>query len=152
MFLACSFLFLTGASNAAPKFGADLLPGVWQQVDEKTGRVQALIRISVDEAGIYRGVVEKIVPAEGDDPHPKCEQCNGARRNQPVLGMQIIEGLKRAADDTYEQGSILDPDDGTTYRLKITVLDKGTKLDVRGYVGISLFGRSQTWPRQPGAK
>ena len=93
-------------------------------------------------------MVEKIIPAKGDDPNPKCEQCRDRRRNQPVAGMQIIEGLKRVGENRYEQGFILDPDDGTVYRLKVTVLENGAKLEVRGYMGISLFGRSQTWPRE----
>ena len=134
---------------AAERFGPDLLPGLWQQVDDASGRTQALVRIDRVEAGLYRGIVEKYIPAEGEDPNPKCEQCRDRRRNQPVIGMQIIEGLKRVGENVYEQGTILDPDEGTVYRLKIEVMEKGTKLEVRGYVGISLFGRSQTWPRNP---
>ena len=133
----------------AISFGAaatDLLPGTWQQIDDASGRVQALVRISA-ENNSYNGSVEKIIPAPGDEPNPTCEKCRDQRRNQPVLGMQIIEGLKRVDDVTYEGGQILDPDNGTLYRLKIVVLEKGKKLDVRGYVGFALFGRSQIWLR-----
>ena len=125
----------------------DLLPGIWEQVDDATGRVQSLVRITKTENDAYQGFVEKLIPAPGDDPNPKCEGCPGKRRNQPVLGIQIIEGLKRVGDGVYEGGEILDPDDGTLYRLKIVVLEKGKKLDVRGYVGIAWFGRSQIWRR-----
>lgn len=144
-------LFLAVTGMAAGPSGTDKapapdrLPGLWQQIDDATGRLQALIRISRAADGTYRGVVEKIIPAPGEDPDPRCEECRDHRRNQPVLGMQIIEGLKRSGEDTYDGGTILDPDNGETYRLKISVLDRGARLDVRGYVGISLFGRTQTW-------
>ena len=138
--------------SGAPVNTPDLLPGIWQQVDDASGRVQALIRISKTENGMYQGFVEKIIPAPGDDPNPTCENCRDHRRNQPVLGMQIIEGLKRVDENVYAGGQILDPDNGAIYRLKIVALEKGTKLDVRGYVGIALFGRSQIWLRAVGDK
>lgn len=130
----------------------DSLPGIWQQFDDTTGRLQALVRITRTEDGLYQGFVEKLIPAPGDDLNPKCESCRDHRRNQPVLGMQIIEGLKRVDDSLYEGGRILDPDNGEIYRLKIVPLEKGTKLDVRGYIGIALFGRSQIWLRSASDK
>lgn len=143
--LAASLTLLSAISLRADT--VDLLPGTWEQIDDATGRVQSLVRITRTENDAYQGFVEKIIPAPGDDPNPKCESCPGKRRNQPVLGMQIIEGLKRKGDGLYEGGEILDPDDGTLYGLKIVVLEKGKKLDVRGYIGIALFGRSQIWRR-----
>ena len=128
----------------------DKLAGLWSQVDEKTGKVQALVRIVEIAPEQYEGFIEKIFIAPGEDPNPRCEDCKGTRRNQPVLGMRIITGLKRASSkgDIYHHGEILDPDSGDTYRLKITLLDSGKKLDVRGFVGIALFGRSQIWLRE----
>ncbi len=128
----------------------DKLVGLWSQVDEKTGKVQALVRIVEIAPEQYEGFIEKIFIAPGDDPNPRCEDCKGTRRNQPVLGMRIITGLKRASSkgELYHHGEILDPDSGDTYRLKITLLDSGKKLDVRGFVGIALFGRSQIWLRE----
>lgn len=150
--MTLSLLFAVACVIAPGVFGDrgnpfDYLPGIWQQVDDSSGRVQALIRIAKTENGIYQGFVEKLIPAPGDDPNPKCENCRDHRRNQPVLGMQIIEGLKRVDENLYVGGQILDPDNGETYRLKIVALEKGTKLDVRGYVGFAMFGRSQTWFR-----
>lgn len=155
--LLSSLLFSAACLIALRAFGnpanaSDPLPGVWQQVDDVSGRVQALVRITKAENGLYQGVVEKLFPAPGDPPNPKCEDCRDQRRNQPVLGMQIIEGLKRVEDGVYKGGQILDPDNGETYRLKIVVLEKGAKLDVRGYIGIALFGRSQIWLRATDAK
>ena len=128
----------------------NMLAGLWSQIDEKTGKVQSLVRIVEIAPEQYEGFIEKIFIAPGEDPNPRCEDCKGTRRNQPVLGMRIITGLKRASrnGDIYQHGEILDPDSGDTYRLKITLLDSGKKLDVRGFVGIALFGRSQIWLRE----
>ena len=126
---------------------ADPLPGLWEQVDEKSGKLQALIRIVEHPSGRYQGFVEKLFIAAGEDPQPRCEDCTDERKNQPVLGMRIISELKRTGTNSFSDGEILDPDSGDTYRLKITVMDGGGKLDVRGFIGISLFGRSQVWLR-----
>ena len=128
----------------------DKLAGLWSQVDEKTGKVQSLVRIVEIAPEQYEGFVEKIFVAPGEDPNPRCEECKGARKNQPVLGMRIITGLKRANSngELYQHGEILDPDSGDTYRLRITLFDSGNKLDVRGFIGIALFGRSQIWLRE----
>lgn len=135
------------ATAAAATEPPDRLPGLWEQVDDKTGKLQGLVRITLSVDGSYRGVVEKIIPEPGDDPNPKCDKCRDKRRDQPVLGMEIISGLRRSEEQSYTGGEILDPDEGDIYRLKITVLDQGAKLDVRGYLGIALFGRSQIWLR-----
>jgi uncharacterized protein (DUF2147 family) len=140
-------ILAANALSATVVRAADLLPGLWEQIDDKTGKVQGLVRISKLPDNSYEGIVEKVIPEPGEDPNPKCEKCQDHRRDKPVLGMQIITGLKRADDTTYNEGLILDPDEGKTYRLKISVRNNGATLDVRGYLGISLFGRSQTWRR-----
>lgn len=144
-----SVLQTASAFGAAP---ADQLPGRWEQFDDKTGKLQALIRVSLLADGTYTGVVEKIIVEPGEDPNPRCESCRDHRRDMPVLGMQIISGLKRTGDTTYANGWILDPDEGESYRLKMSVGKDGNSLDVRGYVGISLFGRTQTWRRATNLK
>lgn len=142
---------LTVAFAGEHRPAVDHLPGVWVQVDEKTGKSQSLVRISAAPAASYVGMVEKIFAAAGEDENPRCAACTGAEKNQPIRGMRIISGLKRAAfdSDVYDSGEILDPDSGEVYRLKITVLETGKKLDVRGFIGVSLFGRSQIWSRAP---
>ena len=126
------------------------LIGLWAQVDEKNGKVQSLVRIVEVAPGLYEGTVEKLFPILGDNLNPRCEECQGDRKNQPVLGMRIITGLRRTNGNanSFDGGEILDPDSGDIYRLKITILEAGKKLDVRGFIGISLFGRSQTWLRE----
>jgi uncharacterized protein (DUF2147 family) len=128
-------------------FGADGSPvGLWKTIDDQTGKPRGLVRIT-EINGQYQGSVEKSFPKPGEDPNPKCEKCEGARRNQPVLGMTILWGLQRQGDE-YQGGEILDPETGKVYRVKMKLEDNGKKLDVRGFIGFSLFGRSQTWLRE----
>ncbi|MEI6738610.1 MAG: DUF2147 domain-containing protein [Pseudomonadota bacterium] len=135
------------ATEGQPRWPKEQLSGLWEQIDDETRRPQSWVRIVQQADGHFEGLVEKIIPGPGDEPNPKCEKCTDARRNQPVLGMLIITGLRRNDANHYDQGEILDPDTGELYRLKISVLEHGQKLDVRGYLGISLFGRSQYWRR-----
>jgi len=126
---------------------ADLTPlGLWKTIDDETGKPRGLVRIT-ETKGEYLGRVEKTFPKPGEDPNPKCEKCEGAKLNQPVIGMTILWGLTKQGDE-YRGGEILDPENGKVYRARIKVEDGGKKLDVRGFIGFSLFGRSQTWIRE----
>ena len=141
------FLVIILCLQSPPLGATELSPsGLWKTVDEHSGKAKGLIRIR-EVNGQYEGKIEKIFPAPGDDPAPKCEKCDGIRRNQPVLGMTFMWGLKKQGDE-YQAGEILDPETGTIYRAKIKLIDGGSKLEVRGFVGFSLFGRSQTWLRE----
>lgn len=143
-------LLVSGANAAAAdqsKWPAEQLSGVWEQYDDDTKLLSSLVRIQRGADGRYEGVVEKVIPAPGDDPNPTCSKCTGPRKNQPVLGMRIISNLERVDVARFENGEILDPDSGDLYRLRINVIDSGSKLDVRGYLGFALFGRSQVWHR-----
>jgi uncharacterized protein (DUF2147 family) len=84
---------------------------------------------------------------EYDSPDDVCIKCRGELKNKPLLGMTIMQGMKQNGD-AYEGGKILDPDNGKTYRCKLKLDETGNKLEVRGFIGISLFGRSQTWVRE----
>ena len=120
--------------------------GLWRSVDDKTGRERALIRI-VENNGVYEGRIEKIFSQSDDDPQHLCRKCEGARKDQPIVGMTILWGLRKDGDQ-YAGGEILDAKEGKTYRCKIKVIEGGRKLEVRGFIGVSLFGRSQTWNRE----
>ena len=117
--------------------------GLWQTISDKTGKPEGYIRI-VQAGDELRGTIERGMP--GDDPDELCTKCPGERKNQKKIGMTIISGLHRK-DDWWSGGEILDPDNGTLYRCKLRAVDSGRKLEVRGYIGISLFGRTQTWVR-----
>ncbi|MGE5260286.1 MAG: DUF2147 domain-containing protein [Actinomycetota bacterium] len=118
--------------------------GVWQQVGDD-GKVGALVTIS-EEEGVYVGRLSQLFPEPGDDPNPICTECPGDKHNQPILGLVFIEGMKQSGLD-YEDGTILDPESGKTYHASMHLSPDGTKLTVRGYIGLEIFGRSQTWNR-----
>ncbi len=119
--------------------------GVWQQIDADTGKVNALVTFA-ERGGIFEGWISKLFLDPGDDPNPLCEKCSGSKRGKPILGLIFIEGMKRSGLE-YNGGTILDPDSGTVYRANMKLSPDGTRLTVRGYVGIPLFGQSQTWKR-----
>jgi uncharacterized protein (DUF2147 family) len=127
------------ASDASPV-------GLWKAIDDNSGKPTALIRIT-EERGELRGKIEHLFRAPGEDPNPKCTLCRDARKDQPILGMTIVSGLKKDGDE-YKGGEILDPNDGKIYKSKLSVHDGGKKVEVRGYVGVPMFGRSQVWLRQ----
>jgi uncharacterized protein (DUF2147 family) len=119
--------------------------GLWKTIDDATGKPRSHVRIE-EVNGELQGAVEKIFPFPGDDPENLCDKCKGERKDKPVVGMTILWGLKNDGG-VWKGGEILDPDNGKTYRCKMAVSDDGRELDVRGYIGISLIGRTQTWLR-----
>ena len=92
------------------------------------------------------GRITSIFPWPGEAADPRCDKCPGPQKGQPVKGLQIIEGMQQAGTD-YSGGTILDPSSGTVYSATMKLSPDGNRLTVRGYVGISAFGRSQTWNR-----
>jgi uncharacterized protein (DUF2147 family) len=145
-FAVCAVM-ITSMAALVPAVAQEASPvGLWKNIDDVTGKPKALIRISEDK-GELRGQIEKLFPAAGEDPNPKCTACTDARKNQPVIGMVFMSGLKKSGDE-YTDGEILDPDNGKVYRSKMSLADGGKKLKVRGYVGVPMFGRSQVWVRQ----
>ena len=120
--------------------------GLWRNIDDKTGEAKAEIRIR-DNAGALTGVLEKRL-AKDAKPDDLCKECSDDRKDKPILGMEIIRGARKAEGrDVWEGGRILDPEKGSTYSLRLTPIDGGSKLEVRGSIGP--FGRTQTWQRVP---
>jgi len=120
--------------------------GVWKSIDDKTKKERSIIRIT-EVNGEFNGVVEKLFDQPGDDPAHLCKECKGERKDKPIIGMTILWGLKKDGD-IWAGGEILDPDNGKTYRCKMTLSEDGKSLNVRGFIGISLIGRSQIWWRE----
>ncbi len=138
---------LLAFAAAAPAWAEDASPvGLWKNIDDVTGKPKALIRIT-ENKGEVRGQIEKLFLSAGENPNPRCDKCQGANKDQPVLGMIFMSGLRKNGDE-YSGGEILDPDSGKVYRSKLMLVDGGKKINVRGYVGVPMFGRSQTWVRQ----
>jgi uncharacterized protein (DUF2147 family) len=142
---AWTFLILLGSATSAP---ADMSSpaGLWKTIDDKTGKERSLVRVS-ENSGVFEGRIEQIFDLPGDDPSHLCKLCEGERKNQPIIGMNFLWGLKKDGDQ-YAGGQILDPNNGKIYRAKMKLSEGGRKLEVRGFIGISLFGRSQTWLRE----
>jgi uncharacterized protein (DUF2147 family) len=120
--------------------------GVWKNIDDVSGKSRTLIRIT-EINGTLRGTVVKVFPGPDEDQNPKCGECEGALKNVPIVGLRILSGLKKDGDE-YTGGEILDPENGEVYSSSMQLIDGGSKLSARGYIGISLLGRSQTWIRQ----
>jgi len=117
--------------------------GLWRSVDDKTDQAKAEIRIREGADGLVTGVIERaLIKSE----QPNCDLCTDDRKRQPKVGMEIIRGAKKAeGEEAWLHGHILDPENGKTYRLRMTPLDGGTRLQIRGYVGP--FYRTQVWIR-----
>jgi len=118
--------------------------GRWKTIDDKTGKPKAIVAIYEENGKLY-GKIEATL-----DPNAKkiCDKCKDQRKDRPVVGMVILRGLVLHGDE-YSGGDILDPDNGSIYRCKLRVIDHGSRLSVRGFIGFSLLGRSQTWTREP---
>ena len=118
--------------------------GLWRTIDDKTGEMSSEVRI-VEADGVLSGKIEKVLRKDAK-PDAVCDQCKDARKNQPIVGLEIIRGAKKdGEEDVWVGGQILDPDNGKDYRLKLTPLDGGKRLQVRGY--IAFFYRTQMWVR-----
>jgi len=120
--------------------------GLWKNIDDVTGKPKALIRITETD-GVLSGKIERLFRGPTEDQNPKCTKCDDANKDQPIIGMVILVGLKKE-DGEYTGGTILDPDNGMHYKSKLKVEDGGKKLNVRGYIGFSFIGRSQVWVRE----
>lgn len=133
-------------SYAAVNYNSPL--GYWKTIDDVTGKPKSILKIYQSGGSLY-GQVVKIFPRPGYDENEVCSACKGSRHNQRIVGMVVMEGLKQDSKNpaVWSGGSIMDPLNGKTYRCMITLINGGQQLNVRGYIGVSLFGRTQTWIR-----
>ena len=134
-------LFATAAASAL----AQMTPvGTWQSVDDKTGEAKSQIRIT-ESGGVLNGRIEKLLRKDAKQ-DAVCDECTDDRKGKALVGLEIIRGAKKAeGKDVWEDGKVLDPENGKNYTLRLTPIDGGKKLEVRGSVfGI---GRTQTWIR-----
>lgn len=124
------------------QMNAQTVFGKWKTIDDKTGKPKSVVEIYESNGKLFGKILEIMDPAKKDK---KCEKCEGADKNKPVLGLVIIKGLSKDEEE-YNGGKIMDPENGNIYKC-IIKLDGKDKLVVRGYMGFSLIGRSQTWLR-----
>ena len=121
--------------------------GLWKSIDDETKKPQSLIRIS-EAGGVLSGRIEKLLNPDAS-PDELCKKCTDERKDQPIVGMTIITGAKQSErnKEMWDGGLILDPGNGKTYKLHLTPIDGGKQLAVRGYIGMPMLGRTQTWIR-----
>lgn len=117
--------------------------GTWKTIDDKTGKEKSYVKIYETKSGKLQGDVAKILAPGRED--AKCTECDGDRKNQPIKGMTIMWGLKKDGDE-WSDGHIIDPNSGKQYKCQIR-LKGNDQLEVRGYLGVSLLGRTQIWER-----
>src|SRR5690606_7541150 len=117
------------------------IEGKWKTIDDETGKAKSIVEITKNSKGQYIG---KIVQLLEKPENNSCVKCTDDRKNKPLIGLEIIRGLNKDGNE-FTGGTITDPKSGKTY--KCTIKREGDKLNVRGYVGFSLIGRTQTWQK-----
>ena len=118
--------------------------GLWQTISDADGKPQGEVRVT-ESGGVISAVLEKALVTSTE---PNCDKCTDDRKGKPKVGLQIIRDARKTdGKDVWEGGNILDPNNGTVYKLKLTPIEGGKKLEVRGFIGMALLGRTQTWIR-----
>ena len=141
MFNKIVFIVLISFSLNAFSSGQNSPAGLWKTHDDE-GEPTGYVRIT-EQGGFYTGVIEKGLETDKEDTF--CTECKDERKGQRLVGMTMMKGVK-AKGDSYEGAEILDPFSGNTYRVKLTIKE-ANKMEVRGFIGVSLFGRTQIWER-----
>lgn len=139
--VAAALVFAAGAAlaQASPV-------GVWKTIDDKTKTERAQVRIT-ETGGVFVGKIEKLLAPDAKH-DATCDKCEDDRKDKPMVGLEIIRGVKKSdSDNTWDGGTILDAAEGKIYKVRLQTADGGKKLEVRGYIGAPLLGRTQTWVR-----
>lgn len=134
--LLLSFSVFASAASLSPE-------GKWKTIDDETGEAKSLVTVWIED-GELMGRIDKLI--DPTEPNPKCDDCKGKRKGQPIEGMTFVWGLEQDGDE-WNGGTILDPGNGKEYKAKMKVIEDGAKLEVRGFIGFALIGRTQVWER-----
>ena len=146
--LAASLAIVSAALLAHAAACAQATPvGLWKTIDDETKKAKSLIRLT-ETGGVLTGTLEKFLdPAAKSD--VVCDKCSDERKDKSILGMTLVRNVKKNANDAalWDGGDILDPNNGKVYKARLKPVDGGQKLEVRGYLGVPMIGRTQTWVR-----
>ncbi len=145
-FPATVVAMLVRSALATPLHAEPSVVGLWEQSDDH-GRVQAWFNF-FEKNGVYAGAIARAFPAAGEKSEELCSKCPGEQKDAPFIGLVIVNGMQRNGL-SYENGTILDPRDGSVYRAVMELSPDGQRLTVRGFMGIKLLGQSQVWRRLP---
>jgi uncharacterized protein (DUF2147 family) len=143
-------LLLAVFTLTLPASAAPLAAGTWHTISDVDGKPRGIVKIETSADGALRGIASGSLVA-GENPNQVCVKCPGAKKNQPIIGMEILWGLKpvKGKPGQWAGGQVLDPDSGNIYSARLSVSPDGQTLTLRGFLGVSVLGRSQTWKRAP---
>lgn len=141
-------LCLLSTSLFAASGNSESPVGYWKTIDDKTEKPKSIVHLTQSSDRLLHGKVVKLFKAA----IKTCAECKGSLKNKPILGMEVIGGLRQSMDDpTYwTGGQVLDPKNGKVYKCNLQVIENGRKIELRGYIGLPMFGRTQTWIRVGG--
>lgn len=126
-------------------FAADIV-GQWTTIDDSTNAPKSIVEIYEKDGKLF-GKINKIYVKPGESEDKVCEKCKGDLKDKKIVGMEILQNFQRKSDTQWEKGTILDPSSGKVYSCNLELINGGAELKVRGYIGISLIGRTQIWKK-----
>lgn len=141
---AAALLLATASAQANDKAPTPI--GLWKTIDDKTGQPRGIVRVYEADGRYFARIERSLKPGEEGR---KCTACTDERKDQPLVGLVLMRNVK-LENGEYSGGDILDPNTGSVYRCNFKLEDQGNTMTVRGYLGVSLFGRTQKWLREPG--